>query len=271
MKKQLKTIIFYTFFTFLTLPFCTLSFGSECSADLKSRLEKIDKDNPFLDFTLGLSEEEKKTITKIKINSEGIKPYDNFGNLNKLTSEVSVFLESLGNSKELSSSATNIIERIVHDVKTAFDTETVWITIRLFTKSTLFDMPRWHTDGYYYSPFEGNQYKVALTLKGPGTLFLKLPSEVRKLFMETQYEMTPENSDEMRKKLIRLLEKYSIDKSLIHQGKAYSGTVFIVGNSDNAAIHSEPPINSERLFVSILPGSKKQIQELYNKWHPKLG
>ena len=31
--------------------------------------------------------------------------------------------------------------------------------------------------------------------------------------------------------------------------------------TQNAAIHSEPPIKEEKLFMSILPGSKKKIKE----------
>lgn len=36
--------------------------------------------------------------------------------------------------------------------------------------------------------------------------------------------------------------------------------IYLIGDKD-AAVHSEPPIHAPRIFVSILPGSKRQINE----------
>lgn len=270
-KKQIKILALCGLLGLSSLYFGTLFFKSEfflsgCTLDLKRKLEKIDDQNPFLNFSLELSPEEKKEINKIVISQT--KTYDKYGNLKDLKTEVPIFLESIGNSKELSSSVSSIIERIVNEIKAAFKAETAWVSIRSFTPTNEYDVPRLHTDGYYYSPRKGNQYKVAVTLNGAGTLFYKLPSDALRIFWEIQKGQTLENYTENRVKLVKLLEQYPDNKSFVHQGKEYTGTVFIVG-SESSAIHSEPPIHSERLFVSILPGSKEQIQEWYDASHPK--
>ena len=43
--------------------------------------------------------------------------------------------------------------------------------------------------------------------------------------------------------------------------------MFIMGDKTIGAIHSEPKIDESRIFISIVPGSHDQIQELYNRWH----
>lgn len=43
--------------------------------------------------------------------------------------------------------------------------------------------------------------------------------------------------------------------------------LFIVGDPNAVAVHSEQPINHDRLFISILPGTNEQIQELFDRWH----
>jgi hypothetical protein len=42
--------------------------------------------------------------------------------------------------------------------------------------------------------------------------------------------------------------------------------IFIVGNTEKALIHSEPPMTEERIFISILPGTEKQIENLKKRW-----
>ena len=40
-----------------------------------------------------------------------------------------------------------------------------------------------------------------------------------------------------------------------------------MGNDKVAAIHSEPPINEKRIFLSILPGHVSEIEELRKRWN----
>ena len=120
-------------------------------------------------------------------------------------------------------------------------------------------MPRWHQDGYFYAPFAGDQHKAALTLKGTGTLFNNFPQELRDEFNKYSREARPDDLA-AKKKLLDL-----VDTKQNETAEAGQGSVFIVG-SGRGAIHSEPPIHSERLFMSVLPGSKAQIEELRDFW-----
>jgi hypothetical protein len=130
------------------------------------------------------------------------------------------------------------------------------LRLRSFTPTSEYDVPRWHQDGYYYAPYEGNPYKFAITLKGPATLFYKLPPHLKENFLTLTREGMEKNGYN-RQALATLLKPFK-EAAFIPQ--PYQGAVFIVG-SEYAAVHSEPPIHEERLFLSVLPGSKAQIKE----------
>ena len=53
----------------------------------------------------------------------------------------------------------------------------------------------------------------------------------------------------------------------VKQLKNDEGLIFIVGNLDKALIHSEPPMHSFRIFISILPGTGEQIAGLKKRWN----
>jgi hypothetical protein len=109
------------------------------------------------------------------------------------------------------------------------------------------------------------------TLKGNGTWFYQLLCEYRASFNAIQDAIgqetlkaiqkghnplsTPTNL-ENRRKLAAL-----IDASRVEKTKAFTVTSFIVGDQNNAAVHSEPPTTSDRLFISIAPGTSAQIKE----------
>ena len=105
------------------------------------------------------------------------------------------------------------------------------------------------------------QYKVAITLKGSGTLFCNIPKEERKNFTEAVFQEYS-HSLKGREELAKLLNQYKD-----YESGLYKGAAFVVGDPHNSAVHSEPQINSERIFVSILPGTKEQIKELQDRWN----
>lgn len=83
-----------------------------------------------------------------------------------------------------------------------------------------------------------------------------MPPEKRNAFETLQRQGTEQNNYN-RQAIATLLGK---SKKLISIAYPHQGVVFIVG-SDHAAVHSEPPIKEERLFLSVLPGTKEQIKE----------
>ena len=77
---------------------------------------------------------------------------------------------------------------------------------------------------------------------------------MRKQFRELQEQ-------DARAKLAELL-----DPAKAVTASSGQGTIFIVG-ADFAAVHSEPPIKEQRLFISIVPGSQTDIEELDKRWN----
>lgn len=224
--------------------------------EVKKSLKTLNANKPFTNFNIPLSHEESNSLNKLHIDAP--KAYDNFGKLDYLINELDEFIKSLNlNNIDISQSISTLIKKLVSDVILGFEKETAWVTVRASIATDIWDIPRWHTDGYYYSPYIGEQYKVVITLKGPASLFYPLSNDLREKFYSLQFE--PEN----RETIASMLDMSQSISALPRQG-----TIYIVG-SNYSAVHSEPPIHEERLFLSIVPGSKSEIQELYNNWHVK--
>jgi hypothetical protein len=221
----------------------------------QTAIKNLGSDKSFAYYDLQLSENEINALQNLKISETD--SYDNYGNLKVLEPEVSEFIKSVGKGNETSAKdVSQLIMRLVNDILQGSGQETAWVAVRAFTPTSAYDVPRWHTDGYYFEPYEGNPYKFALTLKGAPTLFYRLPNDKREEFNALQCKGTEQNKYN-RQELAALLE---MSKEAMSIAEPYQGIVFIVG-SDNAAVHSEPAIKEERLFLSVLPGSKKKIKE----------
>jgi hypothetical protein len=222
---------------------------------IKMALHSLSAQKPFAVFDTNFSSSAENIINTISINHT--KAYDNFGKLNILATEMKDFIKTIGTNDDSNSELiANLITKLINDILQNLQKETAWVTIRAATATNLWDTPRWHSDGYYYAPYSGEQYKIALTLKGPSTLFYFLPEEIREKFNSLQLDS---NNRDIIANLLDKTKAISIDL-----GK---GAIFIVG-ANHAAVHSEPPIHEERLFLSILPGSKAEIDELFKKWYP---
>ena len=235
-----------------------MSAQNTLSATYQSIAQAAAKDESFVNFDLHLSPEARSDIERL--NVERIDSYDNFGHTDSVLEDSAKFLESLGNDPALSRRVAETIDQLVKDSLSAVNAETAWFTIRAFTPIDDFDIPRWHTDGTFYDKTDVDQRKVAMTLKGPGTLLNNLPQSLRQTFnsVARSFESdSPENR--------RTLEKL-VDPVNTQAGTAGQGTIFIVGSDERAAVHSEPPIHSERLFMSLLPGTREQIAELRERW-----
>ena len=105
---------------------------------------------------------------------------------------------------------------------------------------------------------------------GPGTLLIRSNKKVNdiynKILEKQRNEIGPTSTFEERDKIAR---KYRpiFAKKLAHekiiQVKNSQGLVFFAGSPmDNAALHSEPNMDQKRMFISIVPGSKKNIEAL---------
>jgi hypothetical protein len=228
-------------------------------------------------FDLELTEPQKKYLDKLVINTT--KEYCNYGKLDELLDKIQAYIHSLGEADPaVIMAVAEIIDSIVKKVLAYFKTETAIVILRASLPNNQFAIPRWHTDGNYFGDQQGTQCKAAVTLKGPCTLFYNIPKEKRQDFAHyqtndptisflpkiTKNEMTTEDwvkLDGMEKTHRRNIDDFLGDKSKVVSPSLDQGAYFKVGDLNTAAVHSEPHITSNRLFLSVLPGSKKQIQD----------
>ena len=100
-------------------------------------------------------------------------------------------------------------------------------------------------------------------MKGPGTLLNKTNSKQREHFL---------NINDSCNKLYP--DSFSIEhrtflnnniKGTQAKLKNNEAVIFFAGDKYKSGIHSEPPMNESRFFLSILPGSKIEIETRFKK------
>jgi hypothetical protein len=181
--------------------------------------------------------------------------YNRFGNLKLLKKElIDYFKKVCNNDITLIKEVVNIICRIIDKNIKKLNKETGWITIRSSLPNDEFDIPRWHMDGCYFEPFNENNIKFIFVLKGPQTLLYDDNQKIRNLVKNNEDRDFLSNN-------INLENSIKINKGY--------GVLFITGDNNIAAIHSEPPIKEQRLFISIVFGSQEQINNLDLRWNSK--
>lgn len=229
----------------------SLLVGTLHGATLRESLEGL-KEEPygFAFVDVGITEEDLAYFRSLDIQKE--RSYHQFGEPDEVQEKVAEFFCELGsNSKESALQAAALIAQIAKKVVEASGKESAWIHLRASPPTDKFDLPRWHTDGYYYIP-EGPDdllFKFAMTLKGPPTLFYQLPQDLRSVAVR-----------HMRNR--KYMKAFCLDENII-MPRLGEGAVFIGGlNNGVAAMHSEPPIHENRLFFSVVPYTEKHRSEI---------
>lgn len=228
------------------------------TVSLPSVESAIRLDQSFVCFDLNLSRAEKAALRKLQVSETS--SYDNFDRHDVIETDARRFLESQGNGADLARQGAKTIAQSVQRIMAAMKAEAAWVTLRASVPTDAYDTPRWHQDGYFYAPFEGDQRKAAVTLKGSGTLFKNMPDSLRDAF--NKFRGLPPDM-EVRKQVDALVGH--IPTETVKPGE---GAFFVVG-SPRGAVHSEPPTHEQRLFLSVVPGSKDQIEELRRDWKRK--
>ncbi|MDX1921611.1 MAG: hypothetical protein SFW65_00590 [Alphaproteobacteria bacterium] len=208
---------------------------------------------------LTLTPAEHRLLDQLKIDKT--LALDHFG-LAPNDEETARFIRLLGNDHSVSVGVAALVERLYAQVTEAFGAQSAWVTLRASLPNHKFDVPRWHIDGYFYEPFQGAQYKAAIALKGPGTLFASLNDEWRSAFLECMMQHNPSNPLDDRIKLAKMIA----EQGQVTMTGERQGAVFAVGDRKASTIHSEPPVNAPRLFLSIVPGTRDQIAALKKRW-----
>jgi hypothetical protein len=221
----------------------------------------------FQMFQIDYSKEEKDAIHNFNVKNAGeFKEFNYYGN--SLDEEaVKKFLKKLGDNdiKEIDL-ITKIIFRLLSTITKGYKTDHYWIAIRIVDFSHDFDIPRWHIDGKYFGE-KLNQSKFVTVVKGSGTLLKDNTPELKNVFHQIRGEYRKEiqnvlfNTDEWTKINNKYRKKFA-DELQPFETKQLSnddGLIFFAGD-ENSAIHSEPKMDSQRMFISILPGTKKDIK-----------
>jgi hypothetical protein len=248
--------------------------GFNINTALKDILESEDKS--FIVADIELDKDERNLGTKLKVDKH--QTYSYFGPIHKDQIEyISDFIQKLGNDKNISDKVANMyMAKVIKPFLDSLNKDYAWVTIRASKLPTdEFDLPRWHIDGYYYKVPEYIKKnkklpKLVFTLKGPGSLLKETNKETReeftilrrKLYKKLDYKDFPKNFD----RKIEMDNRKQLNKFLNDNPSVTSNNDQIVIFITNLGIHSEPPIHEERLFMSILPGSKDDIKELADGW-----
>lgn len=248
----MSSYIHLFFFIIISFPILPLNEKDNINKTINENFNKLNGDVNFINFDLGLSDFEKKAIDSLNIKLNTY--YENYGKLNLLKEELSNFLKKIGkNDENIINTVTDTIYNITLQVKDAFKKETAWVSVRIFLPDSKFNY-RWHYDGYYYQPNVDPAIKFITTLKGDSTIFCKISKELR-----TKFNLNLQNQECLNNLLLN---------TKIEHAKEGNGTLFIVGDKHNAAIHSEPYIKECRLFLSVLPGNENEINQIYQRNYP---
>ncbi|KAK0663436.1 hypothetical protein QBC41DRAFT_381328 [Cercophora samala] len=159
-----------------------------------------------------------------------------------------------------------------------------WLAIRASKPNHDFDVARWHTDENFYNPSLSCQtrgmWKLCTTLQGPGTLFAVDGDYARKYLSEAKAR----GEDRLRRDPthvcvlvgcgncgrttceIREEMKNGLADKEVRQSMANREMIFFRVGGLEGAVHSEPPIDSDRIFINVIPGEPGQLEELTKRW-----
>ena len=243
------------YITFILSFFFNLAvFANDLS--LSQKIELI-QEKPYVFHPLGFTEGELQAFDAINTeNATG--PFEMYGKLEKLEEELTFFFKDLCD-EETAMVTINAVLRVTKEILVASQNSSAWFCMRPFRPSDDYLIPRWHSDGKYFNFDNSNDQRVvckfAFVLKGAPTLFADVPDSEKSLI----------NSLGLQNRLLadQIVKKYKIESPQVGEL-----AIFRVADEESA-VHSEPHITTDRLFISILPGSEEEICELYNFWYPE--
>ncbi len=216
-----------------------------------------DASQPFVFVPLPISTEDIAVLEQLEIKDAP--QFEYYGSIKEIKAHVAPFLRELGNTKEEDiARACMVINSIVQYAGTMVNKEAVMIFLRASEPNDSFAIPRWHIDGGYYKPYDKNPPKFVATFQGPHTLFFPATSEEREIVLDG---LRNENE-----KAGRIHAAKQLDPAKSVSPKQGEGAFFLVGDCDNAAVHSEPNITSKRLFLACVFGDKEQITEVKKRF-----
>jgi hypothetical protein len=121
-------------------------------ATMSENLNLLNNGKSYVFFNLRFSDREMEIFEKLKI--EEFDALNLCGKLDPIFEEVPAFLKSIGNDdEEVIRTITDAVYRIAVAITHAAGKEGAWVALRARLPIDDYDIPRWHTDGYYFPPF----------------------------------------------------------------------------------------------------------------------
>jgi hypothetical protein len=214
-------------------------------------------------------------ITSVKQKST----FNYFGHVNApIALEAARFLATKTDAceEEILVTVQTFVQTTQNDcIGNAFEKSACWLTIRVTKPADDFLLPRWHQDGRMFPYDEGREEvvrsKYALTLLGPHTLMLPTTLHNVEVLLAGEKKhywwwndpvapITEEERDQAHDMLRQWLADQFREEERVHID---NGQVvrFSWGRNDSA-IHSEPDLVSDRVFMTILYGSEAELHRM---------
>ncbi len=213
---------------------------------------------------IGLSPVERESLARVRVERD-LEQFDFYGvGTDELREKLQSYFGQMGeNTEQDLLSISDIVWRLSEGMREGFGEQSTWTMVRVSLPGSSFEVPRWHPDGKYFSSTK-KQYKLVATLRGQDTLFGEaIDPEAVACFQEEEsnnrrkYKDDPRRLQEEEMCIRRELAKVVRQTQIGGEGMA---VIYLVGEKD-AVLHSEPYITEPRIFIAVLPGSKKQITE----------
>ena len=217
-------------------------------------------------FSIKYNKIMKEVINRLDIKNDSV--FKHFGAIKEMQN-LNLFLSELGDNTPNDIKQTEkIIISIIKKVLKGYKKTHFWIDIRVTLPNSNYDIPRWHKDGTFFST-ETHSSKFVTVLKGPGTLLIKGTKKINQIYNEILIEKRKEynKNQQLIENKYRPIIATKLTNEKIVKLKNTQGVIFFAGNpNDIAALHSEPPNDAPRLFISILPSTETNIKELKQRW-----
>jgi hypothetical protein len=253
-----RFFLFSNLFYFLT-NFCVVNASGPQPEDFYFLPEKPGK-NFYRNIPLDLTDDEKEALDSFQISFDSTAhDYHNFGDLDNLGTGVKSFIQDLGNGENVSNQISKIICNMTLEILEKTDFEAAWVRVFSNFPNSNFDTPRWHRDGFYYESEQGFNYQLLAVLKGNGTLFCELPEERAEKFDLIECRDDYFINEDLRQRTDKIV-KSSCE---IIKAEPLSITLFCGGGGIESIVHSEPKMDSIRLLVKIVPGTREQIDSVF--------
>lgn len=145
----------------------------------------------------------------------------------------------------LTKAITDVVSRYVREQQK----EEALVCVRVTPPKDDYNIPRWHRDSFFFNPDE--EKKLVFSLKGPVSLIGKAISLAKFNEEENLLDRLLYDKDLRDPEVMAMRERMAQNVTPLPPPALGQGVVFSVG-SESATIHSEPPLNESRIFVSVV-------------------